>query len=450
MDSVRINQTRVRNDSLQITEKERKTTMISRREFLGATSAMMLAASMAKAGLKLDGKKKLKMAVVTTEWRYHSHAWHMAERFLVGYPINGKWHHPPIEVVSAYVDQFPENDLSRSRAEEFGFKIYPTVAEALRNGGDKLDVDAVLLIGEHGKYPDNELGQRKYPRYELFTQCTDVFKADGKSVPVFNDKHLSWKWEWAKEMVDLSKELDFPFLAGSSLPNTWRMPAVDIPYEAELDEVMSVAMGGLDSYDFHALETIQCMAERRRGGEVGIEWVQGMQGDSVWEAMETGSFDAGGWDPKLFEACLCRSQTLAQPETFSHRHPTPQQMREWVKKPVAFRFQYRDGVKGSMFLMNGLVKDFTFAANIVGEPEPLSTLFYLPPNPNVTYSAELMSKVEETFVTGKPPFPVERTLLTAGLLESALKSLAAGQKPLKTPHLDVKYQVSPKSLYANS
>src|SRR5438105_1105209 len=189
----------------------------------------------------------------------------MGERFLVGYPLKGKWHQPELDVVAAYVDQHPQNDLSRKRAAEFGFKIYPTIAEALRCGGDKLAVDAVLVIGEHGNYPTNELGQHLYPRYQFFKQVAEVFKKDGRTTPVFNDKHLSWKWEWAKEMVDTSREMGFPLLAGSSLPHTWRMPAIDMPYGADVEEVLCVAIGGLDSYDFHALETIQCLGERRRG-----------------------------------------------------------------------------------------------------------------------------------------------------------------------------------------
>ena len=208
--------------------------------------------------------------MVTNIWFDRSHAWHMAERFLHGYPIEGKWHHPPIEVVSAYVDQVGKDDLSRDRAKEFGFTIYPNVAEALRCGTDRLAVDAVLIIGEHGKYPRNEYGQTLYPRYEFFKQIVDVFAKDGRTAPVFNDKHLSWKWEWAKEMVDTARAMKFPFLAGSSLPVTWRMPAIDLPFGAEVEEFLCVAFGGLDSYDFHALETIQCMAERRHGGETGV------------------------------------------------------------------------------------------------------------------------------------------------------------------------------------
>ncbi|MDB5309165.1 MAG: hypothetical protein JWO38_3367 [Gemmataceae bacterium] len=388
-----------------------------------------------------------KLAVVTNVWTYRSHAWHMAERFLHGYRIGGKWHRPPIEVVSAYVDQKPDGDLSRDRAKEFGFRIYPTVAEALRCGGEKLAVDAVLVIGEHGDYPKSDLGQIQYPRYQYFEQIAGVYKTDGRTAPVFNDKHLSWKWEWAKRMVDTAREMKFPFLAGSSLPVTWRMPAVDMPSGAEPEELMCVAHGALDVYDFHALEVVQCMAERRKGGETGVVAVQVLRGEAVWKAMAAGGWAAGGWDPHLFESCLCRSHTLAQPPTFSDRYPTPPQIRSWVKDPIAYRVEYADGLRATTLLLNGLVEDFTFAARLKGEKELLSTLFHLPPNPNVVYSAALMAKAEEMFVTGKAPYPVERTLLTSGLVAAGLKSLAEGRK-LATPHLAVRYQVPRGSLYA--
>lgn len=413
--------------------------MLTRRGFLGGVGGGILATSLSSAS-GADNPPRKRLAVVTTVWRYHSHAWHMAERFLVGYPTHGKWHRPGLEVVSAYVDQTPGDDLSRGRAKEFGFPIYPTIAQALRCGGDKLAVDAVLIIGEHGNYPQNAIGQHEYPRYRFFKQVADVFRQDGRTTPVFNDKHLSWKWEWAKEMVDTSRSLGFPFLAGSSLPVTWRMPSVDVPLGADLEEVMCVGYGGLDSYDFHALETIQCMAERRRGGETGVAAMHALRGEAVWKAMAAGSWTNGGWDPRLFGACLTRSQTLAQPESFSDRYPTDAQIRQWVKDPVAYRFEYADGLKATMFLMNGLVQDFTFAARLKGQADPLSTLFYLPPNPNVVYSAALMEKAEQMFLTGKAAYPVERTLLTGGLVEAAMKSLGAGQKRLETPHLAVRYQ----------
>jgi hypothetical protein len=420
--------------------------MTTRRSFLGSSIAGLVASARSRApAMACAGRNRL--AIVTTEWRYRSHAWHMGERFLVGYPTGGGWHRPELDVVSAYVDQFPAGDLSRQRAAEFGFTIYPSVAAALRCGGDTLAVDAVLIIGEHGNYPNNEIGQKMYPRYQFFRQVVDVFQKDGRTTPMFNDKHLSWKWQWAKEMVETARAMNFSFLAGSSLPVTWRMPAIDMPYGAEVEEMMCLAMGGVDSYDFHALETIQCMAERRRGGETGVAALQALRGDAVWHAMAAGAWNSGGWDAKLFEACLARSQTLAQPDTYSHRYPTPDQIRAWVKDPVCYRFEYADGTKATMLLLNGLVGDFTFAARLRGQSKPLSTLFHLPPNPNVVYSAALMSKAEENFLTGRAAYPVERTLLTSGLVAAGMQSLAAGQKRLETPHLSVRYQASRESTF---
>jgi hypothetical protein len=114
--------------------------------------------------------------------------------------------------------------------------------ETLRCGEDKLEVNAVFIGGEHGQYDQiYAFGGKKYPRYEFFKQVTSVFKEEGRAVPVFSHKHLSWKWDWASEMVTESKRLGFPFMAGSSLPAAWRMPPVDVPHGARVEEAMVVA-----------------------------------------------------------------------------------------------------------------------------------------------------------------------------------------------------------------
>lgn len=205
-----------------------------------------------------------RIAVIGTIYRYLSHVQHIADRFLVGYPLRGAWHRPDMKVVSLYIDQKPEGDLSEARAREFGFKVYPTIAEALRCGGDRLAVDAVLIIAEHGEYPKNEKGQILYPRYEFFKQCTDVFEKDGHAVSVYNDKHLSWSFEKARAMVEASKHMKFPMLAGSSLPVTWRLPDLELPLGSEIEDALMVGNGGSDPMDYHALEAMQCMIERRR------------------------------------------------------------------------------------------------------------------------------------------------------------------------------------------
>jgi hypothetical protein len=396
--------------------------------------------------------KRPQIAAVVTEYRRYSHAQHIVDRFLWGYGSGGQHHRPPMDIVALYTDQVPDSDLSRKRARQFpNMKIYPTIVEALTRGGDKLAVDGVLLIGEHGNYPKNEKGQRLYPRYEFFQKIVDLFRDSGRGVPVFNDKHLSWNWDWAKEMVEISKELGFSFMAGSSLPVTRRMPAIDMPLGAEVEEVLCVAVGGVDGYDIHALEAIQCMVERRRGGETGVVQMQALIDEGVWGAMQAGSWNAGGWNPELFQACLCRSQKLTPARKgFNHILPTPRQIPSLVKKPnrpVCYRYQHAAGLKVTMLLLEGLVGDFTFAAKLKGRRKPLSTMFHLPPREVCNFFSPLTHHIEQLFLTGKSPIPIERTLLTTGLTAAGVESLWQGQKELKTPHLAVRYQPQQESTF---
>lgn len=389
-----------------------------------------------------------KLAVITTVWEYLSHAQHMADRFLVGYPQDGKWHRPPMTIAGLYVDQQTERDQSRQRADEFGFTIYRTIAETLRLGSDQLAVDAVLIIGEHGDYPANEKGQILYPRYEFFEQAINVFKQDGRAVPVFNDKHLSYSFAKASRMVAASKELKFPFLAGSSLPVTWRLPTVELPYQSVVEEALMVGVGSSDAMDYHALEAMQCMLERRRGGETGIRSVQLIEGKDVWKAGRDGR-----WSRQLLESALARSDSRSgiaisdgRPQNLVHSG----ELERLVTSPAAYFFEYNDGLRATLLMLNGAVHDFTFAARVSGLPKNLSTQFLLPPRPNVTYSACLMGKVEEMILTGQAPYPVERTLLVSGMLERVLESRIKQHKRLATPELNVQYQAPRKSQFCGA
>jgi hypothetical protein len=392
-----------------------------------------------------------KIAAIGTIYFKYSHTQHIVDRFLDGYGWNGKYHHPPMDLVSLYVDQVGKNDLSQERAKRHPeLKMCKTIAEALTLGGDKLAVDGVVLVGEHGSYPRNEKGQTKYPRFEFFEQIVDVFRKSGRSVPVFNDKHLSWNWEWAKKMYDTSREMGFAFQAGSSLAVTWRTPSVEMPLGAKIREALCVCYGGVDSYDFHGLETIQCMVERRKGGESGVKWVQAYRGPAFWQALRDGV-----WSRELMDAALCRSHTLtpARPG-FNDIFPTTEDMMRLVKDPVAYRYEHADGLKCTMLLMSGLVRDFNFAASVDGQRKPFSTQMYLPmPDGRTTlatFFSPLVNNMEKMFLTGKVAYPVERTLLTTGLTAAGVESLFLGQKRYETPHLDIHYQPTKESTFQRS
>ena len=395
-----------------------------------------------------------RIAALVTEYRRYSHGQNIVDRLMGGYGWETGWHYPELDVVALYVDQFPESDLSRERVGRYPeLTLYSSIADALTLGGDLLAVDGVLLIAEHGQYPRNEKGQTLYPRYEFFRECVDVFRASRRSVPVFCDKHLSWNWDWAVEMVETSRALGFPLMAGSSLPVTWRIPALDLPHGARAEEIVSVGGGGggIDGYDIHSLETMQCLAERRRGGESGVAWIEARRGDAVWEAQQAGSWEAGGWDPALFEACLCRSHQL-KPADEDNRHtfPTPEEMRQLVNSPpVAYRFEYNDGLKATMLLGGGLVRDITCAVRLADQPEPVSALFYLggghEMQPN--FFNPLCHHIEHLIRTGETPYPIERTLLTTGLTAAGVESLWRDGERIGTPHLAVDYQVGVESTF---
>ena len=403
---------------------------------------------MADTSQPASNRRRPQLAAVTNVYRKLYHAQHIVDRFLDGYGWNGEYHYPPMDLVSLYVDQVGPLDLSRERAARHpGMKLYPTVADALTRGGDKLAVDGVVLVGEHGDYPRNEMGQTEYPRYQFFEQIVKVFRASGRTVPVFCDKHLSWNFDWAKRMYDTSRELGFGLMAGSSLAVTWRIPSVEMPLGAPVREALCVCYGGVDSYDFHGLETIQCMVERRKGGETGVKWMRAYRGENFWNAMKEGV-----WPSRLLNAALCRSHTLTPArEGFNDIFPTPDQMRALVKEPVAYTYEHNDGLRCTMLLMNGLVKDFNFAATIDGRGEPFSTQMYLPmPDGRTTladFFSPLVNNMETLFFTGKSPYPIERTLLTTGLTAAGVESLYRDQTRMETPQLAIRYEPSRESTY---
>jgi hypothetical protein len=275
----------------------------------------------------------------------------------------------------------------------------------------------------------------------------DVFRSSNRVVPLFSDKHLSWNWDWAKEMYDTSQAMKFPFMAGSSLPVTWRTPSVEMPLGTRIREALCIGYGGVDSYDFHALETIQCMVERRKGGESGVRWIQAYRGENFWKALSDGV-----WPADLMNAALCRSHTLtpARPG-FNDMFPSRDQMRALVKNPVAYCYEHEDGLRSNMLLMNGLVRDFNFAARMDGAPKIFSTQMYLPmPDGRTTlanFFSPLVANMEQMFLTGAAPYPIERTLLTTGLTAAGVESLYQDQKRVPTPHLNIRYQPSKESTF---
>lgn len=425
---------------------------LDRRTFLAGAAGLSLAGSALTAGSTEaaagQSGRRLKIAALTPVYHKYSHSQHIVDRFLEGYGWDGSHHRPEMDIVSLYVEQVGDGDLSRDRAARHpGMKIYPTIAEALTLGGEKLAVDGVLLIGEHGEYPKNEKGQTLYPRYEYFQQVVDVYRRSGRTAPLFNDKHLSWNWDWAREMYDTAREMGFGLMAGSSLPVGRRIPAVDLPWGTEIEEVVGVWNNSPDGGDIHLLEAMQCLVERRRGGESGVQSVHALRGDAFWTALRSGSWDAGGWDARLFKACLCRADVLMPAwETYNHVFPTSDELQRMAPTAYAYRFEYRDGLKATVMMLPDGVGDCTVAIR-QRDGNVLSTLFHLPYFAVRNFFNPQVHHIETFFRTGKSPYPVERTLLTTGMTAAGLESAFQGHRRLETPHLAIAYEAPKASTF---
>jgi hypothetical protein len=408
--------------------------MTSRRRFLAGSTALMLAPGLARG----DTPRK-KVAFLGTEVRTHSHAQHFLDRMTLGYNWAGDWLAPRVEVASVYVDQFPKGDLARERVARHKLKLFPTIEEALTLGGSSLAVDGVVIIAEHGSYPKNEKGQTLYPRYEFFKRVVKVFEQGGRSVPVFNDKHLSTTWARCREMVDDSRRLGFPFLAGSSLPVTWRLPQTDMPLDTPLVESVCVGYGGVDSYDFHGLETAQCMSERRRGGERGISRVHALKGPAMWEALAGGDRES---TRRLMVAALNRSHNLPV-ET---GYPSDAVTFEWARKAfpnmLAYFIEHVGGFRTTLFLAP--IRDFNYAGLRGDDGRVVSCQMYLPmPGQSATtadFFNPLVRHIEDLVLERRANYPIERTLLTSGMVIAAVDSLHRGQVPVETPEMAVSYE----------
>ncbi|MFH1568980.1 MAG: hypothetical protein ABIL09_13370, partial [Gemmatimonadota bacterium] len=354
------------------------------------------------------------------------------------------------DVVSLYIDHVLESDIGVGLARECGVPIYPSIRRALYCGpGKELAVDGVLLIGEHGDYPWNERGRHMYPRRYFYEQIAGVFGECGRSVPVFNDKHFAYDFADARWMWDRAAELRIPLMAGSCLPLAWRRPWLEYDLETPVEEAVAVGYGDGEAYGYHTIETLQCMVERRVGGETGVASVQCLVGDEVWR-----SRDRGEWSGELGEAACAAIENKPAGS-----------MEEYASKPAVFLIRYRDGLRAAALMLDGYIKDWSYAGRVAGRPEvqgnhagngdrqgaiaasgvdrlPVvhATEFFLQPDGPGASFGYLSRNIQEFFRTGVAPYPPERTLLTTGITDAMMISRHEAHRVVPTPYLDIAYR----------
>ena len=391
---------------------------------MGLWSLTSLAETSPKPAPAKPKTAKKKIAFLANIYRNSAHADVIGTKLFAGIPTDLGMVEPEVEIVSVWIDQIGANDTGVRIAKMNNVPLYNSISEALTLGGDKLAVDGVIYVGEHGEYPKNRFGMKMYPRMNYLEQIFRVFDASNRSVPVFTDKHLSYSWLDSKWIYDRGKELNVPMMAGSSLPYCWRDPMVVHPIGAKIKEAVAIGYASLDAYGFHVLEILQCMVERRKGGETGVASVQGIDGPAVWQAIDSGKISK-----ELVEAACNRIKGKAQGN-----------MRDIVKDPRALIIRYNDGTKGAILMLDELVNQgWAYAANENGKV--VSTEFVLDHSMSYSHFSYLTLNIQKFLVTGKPQGPVERTLLTSGMIDMGIRSVLDGHKEIKTPYMNVKYNV---------
>ena len=399
---------------------------------------------MARRGSPDAMAERKKVAAIVTTYFPHSHADLILSKFAAGFPTRDGLVEPAVDLVSMYMDQLHPSDVGIEVAREHGVEVYPSIRGALTltapSAGHwptapdwevgKLAVDGVLLIAEHGDYSGNERSRQMYPRRYFFEQVCGVLGTSGRAVPIFNDKHLAYSWADCVWMYERAKELGAPFMAGSSVPVAERVPELEHDIGTQIEEALSLGyfhpyVNGLDSYGFHGLEGLQSMVERREGGETGISAVQCLEGDAVWEATREGL-----WSRELAEAAEAHI-----------RQRDPGRMEDNCVNPAAFLIEYNDGFRATTLMLDRHLKGFGYAARVGGDV--LSTGYQVE-DMDLLFGYQGLN-IQEMFLTGRPQYPVERTLLVSGALDALMESRHRGHARIETPHLAVAYSPPEKA-----
>lgn len=418
----------------------------SRRRFLQGSAAGLASLCSAPVSAAPVAPRRPRIAAIFTVLRFRSHAFNILENFLGPYYFNGQLTDPGVDVVSFYADQFPPDDMAREVSSRFRIPLFRSIGDALRVGGRDLAVDGVLSIGEHGEYPYNELGQHLYPRKRFFDEAFEVMQASGRCIPFFNDKHWSCSWDQARSMFDRARSHQMPLLAGSSVPLAERRPPLELPEGCEIEEAVSIHGGGLESYDFHALEVLQSLVEQRRGGETGISAIEILTGDAFTAAQKS-----GWWSNELVEAAMnaetaMNARRQPRPTRGVFAANAPAETNRPVSRPpqpggnYAIAVTYRDGLKATVLRLGGSADRWNFACRLKGEGRPRATAFFNSPWGNRGLFKALSHAIQHLFVTGREPWPAERTLLTTGAVEAVMQSFHRGGAVVETPHLHLAYQ----------
>lgn len=375
--------------------------------------------------------RPLRLAAIATTWRHGhnassiSHAEVILKRWLEPGPADHTWGWtgPRTTLANLYIEQTHDDDEIHHLAPRHNLHLAPTLDDALTRGKDQLDVDAVLLIGEHGEYPRNELGQKLYPRRELFDRIVAVYERCGQVAPLFCDKHFSWNFDWAREMLHTADRMGFMLFGGSSLPHCQLDPSLPTLENHPPRHVVAVYAGDIEAYGFHSMEMAQTYLETRPGGETGIRAVTAYEGPALAEAQQRGE-----WPATLFNAAVRAADSA--PEDVTPR--------------MAFVVDYADGLRVTHINLQRGLKGWALAVQRENDDQTHAARVVMGGRDDFhSHFAGFARVIENTLLAGQPTYPTQRTLLATGTIAAAMRARSQPATALTTPELNIHYTPAP-------
>ena len=375
-----------------------------------------------------------KLTFLLEEFSTPSPSQQLLDRFLMGYPRNGGFHKPAVGGISVYLPPTSESDFGMRR-EDFNLKVAPTVEQAVDGA------DAVVIVPRRPGAMAND----------RFSQIALARLPDGAAC--FIHGALSSNLDRGRALAKLAASRRIALLAGTPLSVTWRLPEVELPRDTALSEALVVvqinpppnqtpnsaqagSQGTLAGAELNALEGLLPVIERRRGGESGVRSVRLLEADEVWRAGRRKL-----WSWPLLAAALSRSHSPQGDPVLDGRTQDIVGLGlvpKLARRPQAWLLEHRDGLRTSILVLDGVVGDFNFAVRAADGRIFSAQLFRAPP-PVEQHFSLLAAAVEDFFESRKTPWPLERNLLIAGLLETFRSPATRGGEAVAAPGLNIAY-----------
>lgn len=376
----------------------------------------------AESTLSRDQTRDFLIAVVATAFTPSSHAHVITQRWVEPLPTDAdyEWTGPRTRIASLYLMQKDPTDQSGPLIALYGARDSPDIRDAMTLGTGELAVDAVMIIGEHGDFPHNEIRQKLYPRKELFDGVMEVIEASGKRIPLYFDKHFSWNPAYAREIFSRIQQAGLPFFGGSCTPHSPMLPPPPSLQGKTIRHMVITCWGQLEGYLFHALEVVESVVEGRAGGETGLLRIQAWEEDAAWKAI-----DDGHLRPDLLDAAI---GVLA----LETREAVQNRLALRTEPLELFALTYRDGLVVTIIRLHGTLRKWAWACDVEGMASPVAAapmagskeLFY-------PHFARLSRRIEDFFLTGEAPIPATRLLFTTLACAGCMRALHEQGHPVE-------------------